>query len=359
MFERQEPSSVTAARRPPSPSDTIPGRARAVHLVARPEGRLTTAVFREVEVPVPVPGPGHVLVRAENLGVAAVMRERMDVDSDLPVPPYALGEPPIGPAVGTVVVSPVDAVPVGTPVGYWGPWAEYAEVAADAVLVLDPGLLPAPHYHLATPNGATALHGLRDVAGVGEGDVVLVSGAAGGVGSLAGQIARRLGAARVIGTAGSAEKCRWLVDELGFDAAVDHHVDDLVGALRAHAPDGISVYLDLVGGAQFEAAVAVAATRARIAVGGALATQQAGAPWPRLDTRTAIVKGLTIQGFTLFRAPHVLGEWPALFGRWLAEGMSYPHTVVDGGLRDLPRAVVDLVDGRHRGHVSVRVARPR
>jgi NADPH-dependent curcumin reductase CurA len=285
-----------------------------------------------------------------------VRRERKDPDSDLPIPPYALDEPPIGPAVGTVVASSGGSVQVGTLVAYWGPWAEYADVATDTVQVLDPGQLPAPEYHLAASNGATALYGLRDVARVGEGDVVLVSGAAGGVGSLAGQIARRLGAARVIGTAGSGEKCRWLVDELGFDAAVDYHDDDLVDVLRETASDGISVYLDLVGGAQFEAAVAVAATHARIAVGGALSTQQAGTPWPRLDTQTAIMKGLTIRAFALAHATHVLSEWPALFGRWLAAGMVYPHTVVGGGLDAVPQALVDLLGGRHRGHVSVRVA---
>ncbi|WP_106192515.1 MDR family NADP-dependent oxidoreductase [Umezawaea tangerina] len=344
---------------PPSPSGAtaaIPDRARAVHLVARPDGPLTTDAFRGVEVPVPDPGPGHVLVRTGHLGVAAVMRERMDLDGDLPVPPYALDEPMSGPAVGTVVASRAEAVPVGALVAYWGPWAEYAEVAVEAARVLDPALLPAPQYHLATANGATALHGVRDVAGVGRGDVVLVSGAAGGVGSLAGQIARRLGAARVIGTAGSAAKCRWLVDELGFDAAVDHHVDDLAGALREHAPDGVTVYLDLVGGAQFEAAVAVAATHARFAVGGALSTQQAGAPWPRFDTGAAIVKALAVRGFALVHAPQVLGEWPALFRRWLAEGMTFPHTSVDGGLPVLPDTLVALLAGHHRGHVSVRMA---
>jgi NADPH-dependent curcumin reductase CurA len=317
---------------------------------------LTTEVFRDVEVSVTLPMPGRVLVRADRLGVAAVMRERMDPVSDLPVPPYALDEPPVGPAVGTVVAGSDGAVPVGATVSYYGPWAEYADVATNEVQVLDPGLLPAPEYHLAAPNGATALHGLRDVAQVGEGDVVLVSGAAGGVGSLAGQIARRLGAARVIGTAGSDEKCRWLVDELGFDAAVDHHDDDLVGALRGMAPDGVSVYLDLVGGVQFEAAVAVAATHARIAVGGALSTQQAGTPWPRLDTQTALMKALTIRAYALANAMHVLAEWTDLFGRWLAEGMVYPHTVVEGGLDAVPQTMVDLVGGRHRGHVSVRMA---
>jgi NADPH-dependent curcumin reductase CurA len=147
------------------------------------------------------------------------------------------------------VASADASVPAGTLATYWGPWAEYADVEAGALQVLDPGLLPAPDYHLAAANGPTALLGLRDIAPVGEGDVVLVSGAAGGVGSLAGQIARRLGAARVVGTAGSDEKCRWLVDEPGFDAAVDYHQDDLAEALREVAPDAVPQALaDLLNG---------------------------------------------------------------------------------------------------------------
>jgi NADPH-dependent curcumin reductase CurA len=334
----------------------LPDRTRTIHLVARPSGALTADVLRTVEVPVTPPAPGRLLVRVEHLGLAAVLRERMDPDADLPFPPFALDEPPSGPLVGTVLLPDAGSVPVGALVAFQGPWAEYAEVDASAVQVLDPALLPSPEYHLATGNGATALLGIRDVAAVGDGDVVLVTGAAGGVGSLAGQIARRLGATRVIGTAGSAEKCRWLVEELGFDVALDYHDDGFASALRDAAPDGVTAALDLVGGTQLEAVVATAAPHARIAIGGALATQQSGAPWPRIDTQQVLLKGLHLRGFALFHAPHVLGEWPTLFRRWLDEGLVFPHTVVDGGLEAAPQALVDLLAGRFRGHVSVRLA---
>ncbi|WP_433802597.1 zinc-binding dehydrogenase [Actinomycetospora sp. CA-084318] len=334
----------------------VPDHVRAVHLVARPSGALTTDVFRTADVPVTPPAPGRLLVRVEHLGLAAVLRERMDPDADLPFPPLALHEPVNGPVIGTVVLPDAGSVPVGALVAFHGPWAEYAEVDASSVQVLDPDLLPSAEYHLAAGNGATALLGVRDVAAVGDGDVVVVTGAAGGVGSLAGQIARRLGAARVMGTAGSAEKCRWLVDELGFDVALDYHDDGFASALRDAAIEGVTAALDLVGGTQLEAVVAAAAPHARIAIGGALATQQAGAPWPRIDTQQVLLKGVHLRGFALLHARHVLSEWPTLFRRWLDEGLVFPHTVVDGGLDAAPQALVDVLAGRYRGHVSVRVA---
>ncbi len=331
----------------------LPTTTRQVHLASRPTGRLTTGHLRLVEVPLRGPEPGEVVVRNSHLALGAVMRERMERDADLPpaLAPYEVGGPLRGHAVGTVVASARDGVPVGTTVVHDSPWAELAPTAHAVPVPED--ALPAPWYHLATGSGATALLGVRDVARVGDGDVVLVSGAAGGVGSLAGQIARRLGAARVIGTAGSAAKCDWLVSELGYDAAVDHHTPDLVGELRRAAPDGVDVYVDLVGGTQFEAAVQVAATHARFAVGGALATQQGGAAWPRFDTQTAMLKDLTVRGYALAHGRHVMGEWPALFGRWLAEGMVFPHTVVPGGLDAAPQAMVDLLRGAFTGSVFV------
>lgn len=236
------------------------------------------------------------------------MREQMDADANLPdaLPVYQVGEPLDAFAVGTVVESADDALPVGTTVAHSSPWAEYA-VSGAAFPV--PAGLPGPQYAFASGNVATALLGVRDGARVGAGDVVLVSGAAGGVGSLAGQIATKLGAERVIGTAGSAAKCAWLVDDLGFDAAVDHRSATFDEDLRAAAPDGITVFVDLTGGPVFEAAVRLAVPHARIAVLGALAAQS-GAPGPRLDTQTLIMKGLEVRGFALAHAPHLLGEAP-------------------------------------------------
>ncbi|MDL5158793.1 MDR family NADP-dependent oxidoreductase [Actinomycetospora termitidis] len=333
---------------------TPPHSTRQVLLAARPEGALTLDAFRTVEVDLPAPGPGQVVVRNSHLSLGAVMREQMEADANLPdaLPIFRVGEPLEAFAVGTVVAGAADDLPVGTTVVYGSPWAEYAVTSAAVPLPADS--LPEPQYAFATGNVATALLGVRDGARVGDGDVVLVTGAAGGVGSMAGQIARKLGAARVVGTAGSAAKCSWLVDELGFDAAVGHRSDSFLDELRAAAPEGFSVVVDLVGGAQFETAVELAAPHARIAVLGALAAQSGGG-WPRFDTQTAIMKGLHVSGFALAHAPHLMAEAPALFGRWLGEGMVYPNTVVDGGLDAAPQALIDLLAGAYTGSVSVRL----
>lgn len=248
-------------------SSDLPTTTRQIHLASRPIGRLTLENFRAVEVPLPAPEPGQVVVRNVRLGLGAVMREQMDADANLPdaLPLFRVGEPLTAFAVGTVVASRDDDLPVGTTVAHGSPWAEFAVTAQAFALPA----LPEPQYGLAAGNVATALLGVREGAKVTDGDVVLVSGAAGGVGSLAGQIAKEFGAARVIGTAGSAAKCARLVDELGFDTAVNHWSETFLDDLRGAAPDGITVYVDLVGGAQFEAALEVAVPHARFAVRGA------------------------------------------------------------------------------------------
>lgn len=330
----------------------IPATTTEVRLASRPSNELSLEHFEFLDVPVERPGPGQVLVRSEYLGLGAVMRELMNADADLPMPTFQIGAPLWGSLVGTVVESARDGVSAGDLVTFRGPWAGYA--VTDQVQVVDRNALPQPYFHLS--NGPTALLGVKDIAEVGDGDVVFVSGAAGGVGSMAGQIARNLGAAKVIGSAGSQRKCDYLVDELRFDAAVNYRDGDLAKRLRELAPDGITAFIDLVGGEQFEAAVAAAAPHARFAVGGALAAQQSGASWPRLDTQTAIIKNLRITAFALAFGLHAFAEWPPLFGKWLAEGtFVYPHTLVDGGIGAAPQGLIDLLDGKFTGNVVVRI----
>ena len=225
--------------------------------------------------------PGQVRVRNDFIQITAVMADLMTEHPGLPMPPYALGTPLWGGAVGTVTESAAD-LPVGSVVTHMNGWRNEIVAAAETFWPVPIEVLPGAEYVLN--QGVTAYHGIVDIAQVREGDVVFVSGAAGGVGSLAGQIAKALGAKTVIGSAGSDAKVAYLVDELGFDAAINYRTGSIASRLRELAPEGIDVFFDTVGGEQFEAAVQAAAPGARFALCGALAGQIEAAPLQRGHT---------------------------------------------------------------------------
>lgn len=299
--------------------------------------------------------PGEVRVRNDVLQVTAVMADLMAEDPGLPMPPYLLGAPLWGGAVGTVTESASD-LPVGTVVSHMSGWRDEAVGPAQAFWPVPASA--AAHPEQVLNQGVTAYHGMVDVARVGPGDVVFVTGAAGGVGSLAGQIAKARGAARVIGSAGTDEKVEHLVEELGFDAAVNHRRGDVLERLRELAPSGIDVLFDTVGGRQFEAAVQVAAHGARFALCGALAGQVDGGDGgrPRLDLMRAIVAEIEIRPFSTHHTPDQVQAWHEHAALWQQEGrLVFPHTLVDGGLDAVPGALDDLLRGAFRGAVLVRL----
>ena len=299
--------------------------------------------------------PGQVRVRNEFMQITAVMADLMSESPGLPMPAYPLHEPLWGGAVGTVIESAAELA-VGTVVQHMNGWQEECVNQASAFHPVPMEYLQGREYVLN--QGVTAFHGMVDVARVHKGDVVFVSGAAGGVGSLAGQIAKALGAAKVIGSAGSTEKVRYLIDELGFDAGINYKESSVEEQLSELAPEGISVFFDTVGGSQFEAAVQAAAPGARFALCGALAGQVSGGAEgsPRLDIMTAIVKQLAILPFSTHHTPDQLAAWGSHYGRWLAEGrIVFPHTIIDGGLEAAPDTLDGLLKGRYRGNVLIRL----
>ncbi|MFH8582988.1 zinc-binding dehydrogenase [Streptomyces celluloflavus] len=326
---------------------------REVRLAARPQGPVTDDLFEIVTVPVPEPGPGQVLVRNTLMGVAAVMRTQMDESSEVPVPGFGLGEPLYGPAVGEVVTANGTGLVRGDLVQHNSGWREYAVLDATAAQRLDPGLLPDPAGYLS--QGPTAWMGVVRGAEVRPGDTVFVTGAAGGVGSLAGQIARLRGATRIIGSTGSPEKADRLRAELGYDAVVIRGAGPVEEQLRAAAPEGIDALFDNVGGEQLQAAIAVAVRGARFALVGALAGQLAGAG-PRtteIDTLAVISRGITLRGVALYDHRDLIPEWLTQFGRGLREGtLTFPHTRLRG-IEQAPRALRELIGGRHLGAVLV------
>jgi NADPH-dependent curcumin reductase CurA len=328
---------------------------REVQLVARPHGALTDDVFRIAELPIPEPAPGQVLVRNTVMAVAAVMRMLMN-DVNFPgarFQAYELGTPPNGPAVGEVVAAPGTDLAPGDLVTHRQGWREYSLVAADEARKLEPGALPDPAACLA--QGATAWMGVVRGAEVSEGDTVFVSGAAGGVGSLAGQAARLRGAARLIGSTSSKAKADYLTSELGYDAVVLRGAAPIEEQLRAAAPDGIDAMIDNVGGEQLEAAIAVARRRARIALVGALSTQLSDTS-PRkteIDTLSLLSRGITLRGVALFDHFDIVPEWYRLFAAGLRDGtLKFPHARLKG-IDQAPRALRELIEGRHIGAVLV------
>ncbi|GAA1615921.1 MDR family NADP-dependent oxidoreductase [Leucobacter chromiireducens] len=325
-------------------------------LARRPVSLPRSDDFARNVAPLPPLREGEVSVRNTAMQLTAVMVELMR-GADLPMPPYPLAEPLWGPAVGVVLESRSAEFAAGDPVQSMRGWRSAFVAPAEELTPVPSELRGRPEVLLC--QGPTAYHGIADIAQVHAGDTVFVSGAAGGVGSLAGQIARRLGAARVVGSAGTDDKCRWLVEELGFDTACNYRDPDFIDRLRDAAPTGYSVCFDTVGGRQFEHAIEAAGPGARIALCGTLAQQFAGPgipAGPRLDLATAIRKQLRILPFSTFHTPEQIAQWLKHYTDGLATGeIVFPHSLVPGGLKAAPAALAQLGAGGFRGNVVVRL----
>ncbi|WP_304451468.1 NADP-dependent oxidoreductase [Nocardiopsis sp. YSL2] len=334
----------------------MPVSSKEVHLVKRPVGEPDTGDFAVVETKVTDPGPGQVLVRNDWMSVDPYMRGRMnDVKSYLP--PFGLNEPMQGGAVGTVVKSGSDDLPVGTTVSHFQGWREYALLDAASARPVDTSLAPAEAYlGVLGMTGLTAYAGLTEIAHVKEGDVVFVSGAAGAVGSVAGQIARQLGASRVVGSAGGPEKKRRLLEEFGFDAAIDYREGDLEGQLAEAAPDGIDVYFDNVGGDHLRAAIDAMRRNGRIAICGMISQYNATEPTPGPDNLAlAIGKRLTLRGFLVGDHGHLAPEYAERAAGWIAEGRLRSEETVVPGIDNAVGAFLDMMRGANTGKMLVRL----
>ena len=335
---------------------TLPETAREWQLVARPKGMPAKADFELAEVPVRAPVEGEVVVRNRFLSVDPYMRGRMN-DVKSYVPPFALGEPMDGGAVGEVVASTVGTHAVGDLVLHMSGWREVAVGPAKAFSVLPRSDL-SPSYHLGVLGmpGLTAYAGLFDVAAFQPGETVFVSGAAGAVGSLVGQLAKARGG-RVVGSAGSAEKVRWLTEELGFDAALDYKAGPVAEQLAAAAPEGIDVYFDNVGGEHLEAAIASMNVHGRIAVCGMISAYNATEPPVAPRNLAQIVgKRLRVQGFLVSDHGSLRQQFREEVGAMLADGRVRAQETVVDGIEGVVDAFIGLLSGDNTGKMVVRLA---
>ncbi|MDI2125591.1 NADP-dependent oxidoreductase [Yinghuangia seranimata] len=335
----------------------MPVTSREWHLVARPVGEPRPSDFSLVSTTVPDPGPDQVLVRNDFLSVDPYMRGRMN-EGESYIPPFVLGEAMTGSAVGTVVASESARIPVGSTVSHFAGWREYALLDAGAVQPVDPGLAP-PQAYLGVlgTTGLTAWASLKDTAPVREGDVVFVSGAAGAVGSVAGQLARKLGASRVIGSAGGPEKGARLTDRYGFDVALDYRKGDIAGQLAEAAPDGVDVYLDNVGGDHLDAALLSMNRHGRIALIGAISVYNATEPVPGpVNLPLAIGRRLTLRGMLVGDHLNLFGEYVATASAWLKDGSLIADETVVDGIDHAVEAFSAMMRGANTGKMLVRLA---
>jgi NADPH-dependent curcumin reductase CurA len=337
----------------------LPRTSREVRLAAQPTGLPEPADLAVVETPLPVPGTGETLVRNRYFHVFAALRTLIGGSVEgAPFPPLRHGDTLFGPAIGEVVTASEDGGPrAGELVAHWRGWREYAAVPAAECTPLG-DVLPDPVAHLA--QWRTAYGALTLGAKVRPGDTVFVSGGGGSVGSLAGQIARLLGASRVIGSTGSREKAGRMVAELGYDAAVVRGAEPLDAQLATAAPEGIDVLLDNVGGEDLRAAIAAARKGARFVLVGALSGQLSadgtGTTAPvELDSFRLVVKQITMVGFSAPDDAHTRSEWLERFGGWLRSGdIAFPYVRVDG-IDHAPQVLHDMMRGRYMGTVVMAV----
>ncbi|MCZ4102701.1 MULTISPECIES: NADP-dependent oxidoreductase [unclassified Streptomyces] len=327
-----------------------------IRLAARPVGEPTTDTFELVRTDVPEPAEGEIVVRNTWMSVDPYMRGRMD---DLPsyIPPFPLGAALEGSAVGVVIASRSDNVPVGATVSHFLGWREHAVLDAAAATVIDTTIAPAQAYLGALgTTGLTAYAALTRVAPVREGDVVFISAAAGAVGSVAGQLARKLGASKVIGSAGGPQKAKKLVTDFGYDAAIDYRAGSLEEQLAQAAPEGIDVYLDSVGGDHLRAAIGAMRTGGRIALVGAISQYNATMPAAGPDNLfQAAAKELTLRGMLVSSYFDLFPEWIGRAAGWLADGTLRTEETVFEGIDQAPAAFLGMMRGANTGKMLVRL----
>jgi NADPH-dependent curcumin reductase CurA len=332
---------------------------KQIILASRPQAMPTSANFSIEESPIPQPKEGELLLRTLYISVDPYMRGRMN-DRKSYVPPFQVGEVITGGNVSQVVESESDGFQKGDIVVGNSNWALYSTVKAAQVTKINPDLAPiSTALSVLGMTGLTAYFGLLDIGQPKEGETVVVSGAAGAVGMIVGQIAKLKGA-RVVGIAGSEEKIGYLINELGFDAAINYKTSsDITAELRQACPNGVDIYFDNVGGSISDAVLNLVNKHARVPVCGQISmynSEQVDVG-PRVQglliTYSVLMKGFTIGDYAS-RFPEGITQ----LAQWLVEGkLKYAENIVDG-FENTPQAFLGLFAGENLGKQLVKVADP-
>ncbi len=335
----------------------IKAKNRQIILVKRPSGMPDESCFRLIEVPVPEIAKGEVLIKTNYISVDPYMRGRMR-DRKSYAPPFQLDSAIVGAAVGEVIESNSKRFNKGDFVTGYLPWQDFSSVNEENIRKLDAKKAPvSTALGVLGTTGLTAYFGLLDIGKPQEGETVVVSGAAGAVGMIVGQIARIKGC-RTVGIAGTEKKVRYLIDELGFDEAIDYKAESDMGkALDVACPAGVDIYFDNVGGAISDAVLARINDNARIIICGQIDfynkedVQVGPRVMPILLMHTALMKGFLVSGYAAR-----FDEARAQLGAWLNEKkMKYAETIVEG-LENAPKAFLGLFKGENLGKQIVKVS---
>jgi NADPH-dependent curcumin reductase CurA len=327
--------------------------ARAWHLKSRPSGTPTPENFELKEFELPPLGDGHVHIRNLWLSVDPYMRGRMN-DVKSYVPPFQLGEPMDGGAIGEVIESKAEGLKAGDLVQHMAGWRDEAVVPARTAQKLpDIGAPPEQFLGVLGVTGITAYFGLLDAAKAREGDIVFVSAAAGAVGSVVVQVAKAKGMT-VIGSAGGASKCEF-VRSLGADQVIDYKAGSILKSLAAAAPDRIDVYFDNVGGDHLDAAFAVARNNARFSICGMIEAYNQREPMAFRYIQRIIAARITVRGFIVFDYFPRMAEFYAEMAPWVADGTVKARETVVEGLDHTVDAFLGLFRGENTGKMLVKL----
>jgi NADPH-dependent curcumin reductase CurA len=332
-------------------------------LAHRPVGAVKPSDFRLATTPVPTPAEGEVLVRVLYFGYDASQRIWL-TDHGGYMPPVQIGEPMRTMGIGQVVASRNVAYAVGDLVEGFMSWQDYVLARSDGPMPLR--ILPKLNYPLSWNlgifgvGGLTAYYGVTDVLKVKPSDTVVISAATGATGSVAGGICKILGAKRVIGLAGGADKCKWVVEKAGFDACIDYKNDDVDKRLRELAPEGVDAYFDNVGGVILNTLLMHMAPRGRILICGAMSSGYTDVNIPGPSNYMQIcVKMLSVQGILLFFYRDVLHEGAQQLGGWVAEGKLPVTEDVVVGFEKAPELLPTMFSGKNPGKLVLKLADPQ